>query len=333
MSNLLERIVRGEDLAQHDAESLMHTLTDPRTDPAWSAAVLAALRTKGETGEEVRGFAVEMGRLARRVDLPLAAPVVDLVGTGGDGSGSLNISTAAALLTAACGVPVAKHGNRSISSRSGSADLLEELGYAIPADADGVRESIAELGFAFLFAPYFHPAMKTVGPVRKAMGIRTVFNILGPLANPASPPYAVIGAFSPAVARLMAEALSGMPITRAFVVHGEPGWDEATPCGPFLLFDVRPGRVEEQHREPRDFGIPRCDPGDLAGGNAVYNAIAVRDVFAGEQGPHRDALTLGAGLALEVTGVAPDLGAGIERAREALDSGAAAALLERFGGE
>lgn len=271
-----------------------------------------------------------MRRLAKSVTLHVDGPLVDLVGTGGDGSGSFNLSTGSALLTAACGLPVAKHGNRSISSQSGAADVLEALGYVTPEDPGQVRESLAEHGFAFLFAPHFHPAMRSVGPVRKAMSIRTVFNILGPLANPASPPFYVIGAFSSEVARLMAEALSGMSIERAFVVHGEPGWDEATPCGPFLLFDVTPGRVREERRDPQDVGIEVCDPGDLAGGNAEYNASAIRDVFAGDEGAHRDALCLGSGLALEVCGVVADLRAGVERARDALDSGAATALLDGF---
>ncbi len=330
MTSVLERLVRGENLPEHEAAEVLERLTDPRTEQAWSGAVLAALRAKGATAQEVRGFAVAMRRLAKSVTLHVDGPVVDLVGTGGDGSGSFNLSTGSALLTAACGLPVAKHGNRSISSQSGAADVLEALGYVTPEDPGQVRESLAEHGFAFLFAPHFHPAMRSVGPVRKAMSIRTVFNILGPLANPASPPFYVIGAFSSEVARLMAEALSGMSIERAFVVHGEPGWDEATPCGPFLLFDVTPGRVREERRDPQDVGIEVCDPGDLAGGNAEYNASAIRDVFAGDEGAHRDALCLGSGLALEVCGVVADLRAGVERARDALDSGAATALLDGF---
>ncbi len=330
MTSVLERLVRGESLDEHEAGDVLEQLTDPRTEQAWSGAVLAALRAKGPTAAEVRGFAVAMRRLATTVALDQDGPVVDIVGTGGDGSGSLNLSTGSALLTAACGLPVAKHGNRSVSSRSGAADVLDALGYPTPEGPDQVRESLARLGFAFLFAPYFHPAMRSVGPVRGAMGIRTIFNILGPLANPASPPFYVIGAFSPEVARLMADALSGMPIERAFVVHGEPGWDEVTPCGSYLLFDVTPGHVVEERRDPQDMGIEVCDPNDLAGGNAVYNAGALRDVFAGDEGAHRDALCLGAGLALEVTGSAPDLRTGIARARDALYSGAAAALLARF---
>ena len=210
--------------------------------------------------------------------------------------------------------------------------MLEALGYALPTGPDGVLDDLERLGFAFLFAPHFHPAMKGVAPVRKAMGIRTIFNILGPLTNPAAPAHYLIGAFSPAVAHLMAEALAGMSIERAFVVHGEPGWDEATPCGPFLLYDVRRGSVSEQHRDPRDFGIDRCQPNDLACGNPRYNASALEDAFSDAKGAHADALALAAGLALEVTGSEPSLDAGIDRARGTMESGEASDLLARLGG-
>lgn len=327
MRSMLETLVRGENLFEEQAGELLMTLTDPRTDVALSGALLAALRAKGPVAAEVRGLATTMRKLATPVELPEGSPIVDIVGTGGDGSGSLNQSTGAALLTSACGVRVAKHGNRSVSSHSGAADVLEKLGYLAPTTPEGVVDSLVQTGFAFLFAPHFHPAMKVVAPVRKAMGIRTVFNILGPLTNPASPGFYVIGAYSPAMAKLMAEALSGMPVDRAFVVHGEPGWDEATPCGPFLQYDVTPGSVVELHRDPRDFGVRRCSPGDLAGGNPQYNAAAIEDAFAGESGPHSDALALTAGLALEVTGAAASLDDGIEAARAALADGSAADLL------
>ena len=331
MTSLLEKLVRSENLYEEQGEDLLRLLTDPRTDPILSGALLAALRTKGPVAEEVRGLANGMRKLATRVELG-GDPSVDIVGTGGDGSGSLNLSTGSALLAAACGLRVAKHGNRAVSSHSGAADVLEALGYEAPQTPAGVLSSISDLSFAFLFAPYFHPAMKVVAPIRKTLGIRTVFNILGPLTNPASPSHYVIGAFSPAMAKLMAEALSGMDITRAFVVHGEPGWDEATPCGPFLLYDVGPGSVVEEHRDPRDYGVERCEPNALAGGNAQYNAAALRDAFEGASGPHADALALGAGLALEVTGNARTLDDGLDRARAALEEGSAAELVRRLKG-
>ena len=206
--------------------------------------MLAALRAKGVVAEELRGFADGMRALALRPQLPAGIRAIDIVGTGGDASGSLSISTGTALLTAACGLPVVKHGNRSISSKCGSGDVLEALGMRIPLDEEAAGRCLAATGFTFLFAPYYHPAMKAVAQARAALGVRTIFNILGPLTNPAAPPLYVIGAYSPEVARLMAEAVAGMPIERAFVVHGSHGWDEPTPVGPFMLFDVHQGHVD-----------------------------------------------------------------------------------------
>jgi len=327
----LEKLLARQDLAQAEAAALMQALADENLPPALAGALLAALRAKGETADEVRGFASAMRALARRVELPAALAAADVVGTGGDCSGSLNISTGASLLAAACGVPVVKHGNRSVSSRSGSADVLEALGVPLVRDAAGALGCLASCGFAFLFAPHFHPAMKAVAPVRRALGVRTVFNILGPLTNPAAPPFGLIGAFDLPTARLMAEALSGMPITRCFVVHGEPGWDEATPCGPFTLFDVRPGIVRRQRRHPADYGIIPCQPADLAGGDAPANARALEEVLDGrDRGPHREALVLGTGLVLELTGHSRGLRRGIGLARRALDAGAGSVLLERL---
>ena len=330
MNELLERLVRGSDLSETEAAELLVAMTDEAFPPATAGALLTALRCKGETAAEVRGFASGMRRLAIRPDIPEDTPGVDVVGTGGDHSGSLNLSTGSALLTAACGPPVMKHGNRSISSRSGSADVLQALGVTLPVDAASAGAHLAATGFTFLFAPSFHPAMKAIAPVRRTLGIRTIFNILGPLCNPAQPPFYVIGAFDPDVAALMADALSGLAIQRAFVVHGAASWDEATPVGPFLLFDVTPGSVTMTERDPAKFGIPPCTTTDLQGGDAAENAAAIRAVFAGERGAHRDALVLGTGLALEVTGTASSLEEGIARAGAALDDGSAAALLDRL---
>ena len=330
MMPVLERVLTGNDLSEGEARDLLRDLTDSRAEPAWVAAILAGLRAKGETPEEVRGFALEMRALARRVELPAESRSVDIVGTGGDGSGSYNVSTGGALLAAAAGLSVVKHGNRSLSSVSGAADVLETLGYRRPAGPEAVPDALTRDGFVFLFAPDYHPATFSVGPVRKAMGVRTVFNILGPLTNPAAPPYYVIGAFSPKAARQMADALAGMPIERACVVHGEPGWDEATPVGPFLHLDVGDGRVTESIRDPRDVGIDRCSAEDLRGGDPTYNANAIRDVFAGDPGPHADALVLTAALALEVTGKVPDYQEAVGVAKATLESGRARAFLERL---
>lgn len=330
---LLEQLLRGQNLSEAVAGDLLRLLTNESLPPATAAALLVALRAKGETADEVRGFATAMRGLARHFPLPTGLSPVDLVGTGGDGSGSLNLSTGAALLTAACGAPVVKHGNRSVSSKSGSADVLEALGVKLPADAEAAALLLGRTGFTFLFAPHFHPAMKAIAPVRRALGVRTVFNVLGPLTNPGAPPYGVVGAFDLPTARLMADALSGLPITRCFVVHGEPGWDEPTPCGPFTVFEVRPGTVRRQRRDPAHYGLPRCAPETLAGGDAVANAAAIRLVFEGrDRGPHRDALLLGAGLALDLVGSARGLRRGIEKARRTLDSGAAARWLDALPG-
>lgn len=332
----LERLLDRDNLDESEAAALLVALTDPAMAPAMAGALLAGLRAKGLTADEVRGFASGMRALARRPSLPPGPPAIDIVGTGGDSSFSFNISTGASLLVAALGVRVVKHGNRSVSSRSGSADLLECLGLPLPLDEQQAGACLAATGFTFLFAPHYHPAMKEIAPVRRALGVRTVFNLLGPLTNPAAPPFGLIGAYSRDAARLMAETLAGMPIERVFVVHGEPGWDEPTPCGPFELYDVSPGRVQRSERDPHEFGLARCTPQSLAGGDAAHNAIAMRAVFAGEdRGPHRDALVLNAALALEVTGTVPDAATAIRAAGDAIDRGDALRLLDRlaaFGG-
>ncbi len=327
----LERLLAKQDLTEAEAASALKAMADGSLEPAVAGGMLVALRLKGESAEEIRGFATAMRELARRPAIPPGGPYVDIVGTGGDGSHSLNLSTGAALLAAASGLSVVKHGNRSISSRCGSADVLEVLGLPIPLDEQQAAAYLATLGFTFLFAPHYHPAMKNIGPVRAALGVRTVFNILGPLANPAQPPYHVIGAYSEDMAERMAHTLAGMNAKRGFVIHGAPGWDEATPVGPFLCFDVRPGEVRRSVRDPKDAGIARCAADDLLSGEAALNASRLRAALAGGDTPaHRDALVLGAALALEVTGTAPDLASGVAAARAAIDDGRAAALIERL---
>jgi anthranilate phosphoribosyltransferase len=333
MRDHLENLLNGRDLSVSEAEGLFRALTAGEVDPASAGALLAALRAKGETSEEVQGFARVMKSLATDPAIDITG-AVDVVGTGGDGSGSLNLSTGAALLTAAAGVPVVKHGNRSMTSASGSADVLEQLGLPMPLDEAAARRLFEATSFTFLFAPHYHPAMAAVGPVRRALGVRTVFNILGPLTNPAGPRHLVIGAFDADAAALMAGALSGLPIDRAFVVHGHGGWDEPTPMGEFLLFDVTPGRVERTVRDPGSLGMGTCVENDLLGGDPAHNARRLLDVFEGEMSPHRDALVLGAALALEVTGTADDPAEAVAMTSAALDDGRAlglASALARFG--
>lgn len=330
-SAMLNRLLDGESLSEAEAAGLMFRLAEGDMPPALAGALLAALRAKGETADEIRGFATAMRELAVRPDIPDGAPTVDTVGTGGDGSGSLNLSTGTGLLAAAAGARVVKHGNRSVSSRSGSADMLECLGMSLPLEGASAADCLAATGFTFLFAPAYHPAMKAVVPVRAALSVRTVFNMLGPLTNPAAPPYQLIGAWSPQAAKLMADTLAGMPIERAFVVHGAPGWDEATPVGEFLLYDVRPGRVDALERAPEDYGMSRCGPEDLAGGDAAHNARELVRVFEGaDRGAHRDALLMGTSLVLEVQGTAADPRDGVERAAAAIDDGSAGDLLKRM---
>jgi len=327
---ILERLIAGSDLAQDEAAGLLRSLAAGDVDPALAGALLTALRIKGESAPEIRGFALAMRELSIRPPLP-PGPYVDIVGTGGDGSGSLNLSTGSALLAAAAGVPVVKHGNRSISSRSGSADALAALGLPMPLDADAAVRCLASTGFTFLFAPYYHPAMKHIAPVRQALGVRTVFNVLGPLVNPAEPPFHVIGAASEELAELMAETLAEMPIERAFVIHGAAGWDEATPIGPFVCFDVANGKLTRTLRDPESSGLTRCSEADLTGGEPEENATRLRNALLGQDTePHRNALILGAALALEVTGREPSFNDAVDRARQAIADGSAARLLDRI---
>lgn len=327
----LDHLVRRCDLSEAEAAALLKSLTAPELAPSMAGALLAALRAKGVTAAEVRGFAAAMRSLARKPEFDEGLDAIDIVGTGGDASGSLNLSTGAALLAAACGLPVVKHGNRSISSRSGSADLIEQLGFTMPLDEARAARCFAATGFTFLFAPYFHPAMKALAPIRAALGIRTVFNLLGPLTNPAAPRFRLIGAYDAATAELMAGTLAGMDIERAWVVHGAAGWDEATPIGPFLAFDVTRNAIRRLEIDPRDFKLEPCRSSDLAGGDAAANFAALLAVFAGrDRGPHFAALALQCGLALFIAGRAASIQAGIGEARAAVESGRADEWLRRL---
>lgn len=328
MKDLVAKILDGEQLSEEQAGELLGYLTSEALDPAAAAAALAGMRTRGETPDELRAFARGLQDIAVSPEIADVSEAVDVVGTGGDSSHSLNLSTGAALLAAASGASVIKHGNRSVSSSSGSFDVLGALGLDVPWDPARSGAMFDSTGFTYLFAPTFHPSMKAVGPVRQSMGARTIFNLVGPLANPARAPYLVVGAFSPESAEMMADTLAGMDIKRAFVIHGEPGWDEPTPVGPYLLFDVTPGGVEKRTEDPAGFGFARCDASDLVGGDPAHNAQAIRDVFSGQTSPHRDALVLGASLAHRVRGVPTE--EALEKATSAIDSGAAAELVDRL---
>ena len=326
----LAAIVEGRSLSLDEARLAMGAVMDGEATPAQLAALLVALRMRGETVEELAGFASAMRERVLRVEAPEGT--IDVVGTGGDGSGTFNISTAAAFVVASTGVPVAKHGNRAITSRSGSADVLEALGVRIDHTAESAATSLREHGFAFLFAPSFHPAMKHAGPTRREIGIRTSFNLIGPLTNPASARRALIGVGAPEAAARIAEVAGVLGTERTLVVHGA-GVDELPLDGSGVLHDVVDGRVETRPVDAAALGLGAAPTSALAGGTADENAAIVAAVFAGEPGPRRDVVLLNAGAALVAAGRARDIAEGIEIARDALDSGRPAGLVERLRAE
>lgn len=325
---LLDTLLDGRDLAEAEAHALVTALSGGEVPPALAGALLVALRQKGETAAEVRGAARALLDLARPPELPGGGATVDVVGTGGDGSDSVNLSTGAALLSASLGLRIVKHGNRAVSSRCGSADVLAALGLDL--ERPDPAAALARSGFCFLFAPDHHPAMRHVAPVRRALGVRTVFNLLGPLVNPARPDFMLVGSYSLPAARLLAGALAGLDVERAFVVHGTNGWDEPTPACPFHLLEVADGQVREVLVDPADHGLAPCTEADLRGGEALRNAHLLRAALGGRPGPVQDALVLGAGLVAQVSGLAPDLDAGLHLARRAVATGAAALTLARL---
>ena len=325
----IARVADGHDLSREEAFSVMNEVMEGAATPAQIGGLLVGLRAKGETVDEITGFAEALREHVVPVS-PARTPVVDVVGTGGDGAHTFNISTAAALVAAAAGAAVAKHGNRAASSACGSADVLEALGFALELPPERIAASIDELGFGFMFARAHHPAMRHAAPVRQELGTRTVFNVLGPLANPAGARDGVFGVYAPGLARTYAEALVGLGARRALVVHGAGGVDELTPSGPSLVVEVRDGRIEEWQLEPASLGFERSDAAELRGADATANAATIRRVLAGERGARRDAVVLNAGAALLAAGVADDLRDGVAAAAAAIDDGAAEATLERL---
>ena len=325
----LARLLDGHDLSRDEARGVMGSIMSGEATSAQIAGFLIALRAKGETAEEIAGCAEAMREHAVPVR-PRRDDLVDTAGTGGDGGKTFNISTAAALVAAAAGAGVAKHGNRSVSSLAGSADVLEALGFNLELDHERVARSIDELGFGFLFAPTHHPAMRHAAGVRRELATRTVFNVLGPLTNPAGARAQVVGVYSPQLVRTIAEVLAQLGARRAFVVHGAGGIDELSPIGPNLVCEVADGAVREYQLDPLDLGISRCEPDALRGGDAVHNAAAIRRVLAGEHGGHRSAVLLNAAGAIAAAGHARDLAEGLALAREAVDSGAAGARLDEL---
>jgi len=325
----IQTVLDGHDLDRDDARAVMGEIMSGGATPAQIGGFLVALRAKGETADEIAGCAEAMRAHVLTVQ-PSRTDLVDVVGTGGDGSRTFNISTTAAIVAAAAGAAVAKHGNRAVSSLSGSADVLEALGFVLEQPAGRIAESIDRLGFGFMFAPLHHPAMRHAAPVRRELGTRTIFNVLGPLTNPAGARAGVFGVYAPEVARTVANALAVLGSRRAFVVHGAYGVDELSPAGPNLVFEVVDGAVHELVVDPAALGIDPCDPSELVGGSPEENAATARDVLAGARGAKRDAVALNAAGAIAAAGHADDLREGLALATRAIDDGRAASRLEEL---
>jgi anthranilate phosphoribosyltransferase len=322
-------VVEGRSLDRARSRAVMGQIMRGEATPAQIAGFLVGLRLKRETAEEIAGCADAMREHVLAVH-PTRTDVVDVVGTGGDGARTFNISTAAAIVAAAAGGAVAKHGNRAVSSVSGSADVLEALGFRLEQPPERIAESIDTLGFGFMFAPAHHPAMKHAAPVRRELGTRTIFNMLGPLTNPAGARAGIFGVFSPALVRTFAEALVQLGSPRAYVVHGFGGIDELSPAGPNLVCEVVDGEVRERTIDPADLGIGRCDPAELEGGTPDENARSIEAILAGAEGGKREAVLLNAAGAIAAGGHAEDLREGLELARAAVGSGVAAARLQEL---
>ncbi len=328
LTDAIDHLCAGENLSTEQAAAALREIMEGRGEEVQTAALLIALRAKGETVDEVVGLAKTMRDLSDRVHAPVES-LVDTAGTGG-GPTTFNISTTAALVTSAAGVPVAKHGNRSATSRSGSADLLEALGVGIELSPEQVSECIREIGFGFMFAPRHHAATRHVVPVRKALGVRTIFNLLGPLTNPAGASRQLLGVSDRNCQEMMAEALIALGCERAFVVSADDGLDEFSICSPTRVIEVTGGAVTEWTVDPAALGLASASIEQIAGGSPEENAEVTRTVLAGETGPAREVTVLNAAAAIVVGGAADDLSAGMERATSAIDSGAASKKLEQL---
>ncbi len=326
-SEILGKLTAGEDLSRSEARAALDDIMSGRATAAQTSAFLVSLRIKGETTEEMAGLVETMRSVGVRVSI--GEPVVDTAGTGGDRSGTFNISTTAALIAAGAGAKVAKHGNRSASSKCGSADVLEALGVGIELDPEQTAEMVTEAGFGFFFAPRYHPAMKYVVPIRQQLAIPTVFNFLGPLTNPAGATRQLIGVYDSRMAERMIGVLSRLGTERALVVHADDGLDEVSVSGPTRGFQLVDGEVTPVVLTPEDFGMDPADVSELIGGDAETNAAILRSVLAGETGPRRDAAVANAAATLMVAGLAETPGEGARSAARSIDSGAAAAVLDR----
>lgn len=320
-------LAEGHRLTREEARSVFTALMSGEATPSQIGAVLMALRIRGETVQEITGAVDVMRANMRRVQAP--ADAIDIVGTGGDQAGTYNVSTCASFVVAGCGVPVAKHGNRALSSKSGSSDVLSALGVDVDLPPEGISSVIASAGLGFMFAPNHHAAMRFVGPSRVELGTRTVFNLLGPLANPAGVERLLVGVFASRWTMPIAETLRELGTRRAFVVHGS-GLDEMTVCGPTEIVSLDDGRIERFEIAPEDFGLARHAPSEIVGGDAAFNAAALRRVLEGEPGAYRDIVLLNAAGALVVSGRATTIPDGLELARASIQDGHALASLHRL---
>jgi anthranilate phosphoribosyltransferase len=326
---ILEKLHRRQDLTTDEAAAVMERIMDGQAQPSQIAAFLVGLAMKGERPAEIVGLARVMRARATKLRQPVS-PVFDTCGTGGDGSHTFNVSTVAAIVLAACGVKVAKHGNRSASSRCGSADLFEALGVNIAAQPDVVLRCLEDAGIAFLFAQTFHPSMRHAAPTRRELGVRTAFNLLGPLTNPAGAERQLVGVPRPELTELVARSLALLGAERAWVVHGADGLDELSTTGYTKVSECRDGAVNTFYVHPADFGLAKAAPQTLKGGDAAANAAIARAILAGERGAPRDIVLLNTGAALLIAGRAASIPEGIAAAEDAIDSGRAAAVLDRL---
>ncbi len=324
----IAKVATGASLSREESRQAFETLLSGEVTPAQSGAFLMALRVRGETVDEIAG-AVEALR-ARMVRVNAPAGAIDIVGTGGDNSGSYNVSTLASIIVAACGVPVAKHGNRAASSRSGAADVLAALGVKVGLEPAGIERCLAAAGVGFMFAPTHHASMRHVAPVRVELGTRTVFNLIGPLANPAGVRHQLLGVYSESWLQPLVEVLGSLGSQRIWAVHGSDGLDEMTTTGPTSVVALEDGRIRRFTVTPEDVGLARATIADLRGGEAEHNAAALRAVLAGERTPYRDIAVLNAAAGLVVAGKVADLREGVAAAEATLNSGAARATLERL---
>src|SRR3972149_483864 len=325
----ISKIVKNQDLTESEMIEVMNEIMTGAGSPGQIGAFITALRIKGETVNEITGAAKVMREKATKIEVK-GKKVVDTCGTGGDEAMTFNISTASAFVVAGSGITVAKHGNRSVSSRSGSADVLKALGVNIEAEVERVEECLKEAGIGFLFAPLLHGAMKYAAPVRREIGIRTIFNILGPLTNPAGAKYQVIGVYDPALTDIMAKVLFNLGSEHAFIVRGEDGLDEITLTDETKVTELKEGSIKTYHIKPEDFGFERCGPEDLRGGEPSDNAGIIMDILNGEKGPRREVVLLNAAAGIVAGGNAPTLKEGVAVARVSVDSGEALGKLKKL---